>query len=469
MNRRALGRRFLAVKVDKLRFTLGGGYAPLVSIWGRSWAVPLAVFLLCSGVYCATAGGRLSRPSPNNHYVRLADAWLHGRLDIGAQAPGTNDWACFDTQDRGPCPVGRYSFPASESTRYRWYVSFPPLPAILLLPLVAVFGLGTLDALFWAVFAGLAPMLLFTVLRFLRESGRSHRSLRDDLVVTALFAVGSVYYFVAVQGTVWFAAQVVASAFICLYLLASFGARRPSLAGLALGLAFLSRPSTLLLGVFFVLQAITAASERGRPSPAARAQLASNLIKFALPLTLLVGAAMWHNAARFDDPLEFGHRFLQIRWRSRIETWGLFGTHYLPRNLTVFFLSLPWILESNPFVRITRHGLAFWFTTPNLLWSLFPKKLDSTIVALWAAVLPTAICTLLYQNTGWVQFGYRFALDYLPLLFVLISLGGRRLGAAFLGCAALAVSINTFGAVTFDRYHQFYDDDLSQEVIFQPD
>lgn len=455
--------------MDKLQFALGRGYAPVVSIWERSWAVPLAIFLLCSGVYCATAGGRLFRPSPNNHYVHLADAWLHGRLDLGAHAPGTNDWACFDTQDGGPCPSGRYSFSPPESTRYRWYVSFPPLPAMILLPLVAVFGLGTLDALFWAVFAGLAPMFLFTVLRYLRESGRSHRSLRDDLIITALFAVGSVYYFVAVQGTVWFAAQVVASAFICLYLLASFGARRPALAGLALGLAFLSRPSTLLLGAFFVLQAISAANRRGQPSRRARAQLIGKLVKFALPLAFLLGAAMWHNAARFDDPFEFGHRFLQVRWRSRIETWGLFGTHYLPRNLTVFLLSLPWILESNPFVRITRHGLAFWFTTPNLVWSLFPKKLDATIVALWAAVLPTAICTLLYQNTGWVQFGYRFALDYLPFLFVLIALGGRRLGPLFLSCAALAVLINTFGAVTFDRYHQFYDDDPSQEVIFQPD
>ena len=455
--------------MDKLQFTLGRGYAPVVSIWERSWAVPLAIFLLCSGVYCATAGARLFRPSPNNHYVRMADAWLHGRLDLGARAPGTNDWACFDTQDRGPCPSGRQSFSPPESTRYRWYVSFPPLPAMILLPLVAVFGLGTLDAFFWAVFAGLGPMFLFVVLRFLRESGCSQRSVRDDLIITALFAVGSVYYFVAVQGTVWFAAHVVATVFICLYLLTSFGARRPVSAGLTLGLAFLSRPSTLLLGVFFVFQAITAANGRERASQKARAELIGNLVKFALPLTLLLGVAMWHNSARFDDPFEFGHRFLQVRWRSRIETWGLFGTHYLPRNLTVFFLSLPWVLESSPFVRITRHGLAFWITMPNVLWSLFPKKLDATVTALWAAVLPTAICTLLYQNTGWVQFGYRFSLDYLPLLFVLIALGGRRLGPVFMSCAALAVFINTFGAVTFDRYHQFYDDDLTQEVIFQPD
>ncbi len=440
-----------------------------MSVWERRWALPLAIFVLSAGVYCATSAQRLVRPSPNNHYVHLAHAWLQGRLDIGGSPPGTNDWACYDTVDEGPCPPGRYSFSGPDAERYRWYVSFPPLPAVLLLPVVAIFGLGTLDALFWAIFAGLAPALLFVLLRFLRDSGQSARTQRDDLLVTTLFAIGSVYYFVAVQGTVWFAAHVVAAAFICLYLLCSFGARRPGAAGLALGLAFLCRPATLLLAVFFALQAITAAKQERRPWSDSAPRLIRVLAMFALPLAVIVAFTMWHNSARFGDPFEFGHRFLQIRWRSRIETWGLFSTHYLPTNLTVFFLSLPWLIPSSPFIRITRHGLALWFTTPNLLWGLWPKKLDATIVALWTAVVSTALCTLLYQNTGWVQFGYRFSVDYLPLLFVLVALSRRRFGVAFLSCAVFAIVVNTFGAVTFDRYHEFYDTDSTQRVIFQPD
>jgi len=445
------------------------GYAAAVSTLQRRWVLPLAIFVLSAGVYCATAARRLFQPSTDNHYVHLANAWLQGRLDIGGDPPGTNDWACFDTVTEGPCPPGRYSFAGPDVERYRWYVSFPPLPAVLLLPLVAVFGLGSWDVLFWTLFAGLGPALLFLVLRHLRESGRSERSQRDDLLVTTLFAIGSVYYFVAVQGSVWFAAHVVAVACICLYLLCSVAARRPAGAGLALGLAFLCRPATLLLVPFFVLQAISLARDAAPRSSESEHRLFRTLAIFALPLAALVGAAMWHNAARFGDPLEFGHRLLQIRWRSRIETWGLFSTHYLARNLTVFFLSLPWLIESSPYVLITRHGLALWFTTPNLAWSLWPKTVDAMVVALWAAVLPTALCTLLYQNTGWIQFGYRFSLDYLPLLFVLVTLSGRRFGVAFLSCAVFAIVVNTFGAVTFDRYPQFYDDDSTQRVIFQPD
>lgn len=428
----------------------------------RRWALPLTIFVFFAAVYCVTAGSRLVSPSPNNHFVHLADAWLHGRLDLGPGAPGTNDWACFDTLERGSCPPGRYSFSGTEAERYRWYVSFPPLPAVLLLPFVALFGLGTWDALFWVVLAGVAPALLFVVLRTLRDSGQSQRSERDDLLLTALFAVGSVYYFVAVQGSVWFAAHVAASVFICVYLWGALGARRPAIAGLALGLAFLCRPATLMLAPLYAFEAFGAFRRNER-------SLAASSLAFALPLALAVLAAMGHNAIRFGDPFEFGHSFLQIKWRSRIETWGLFSAHYLPRNLSVFFLSLPWWLGQSPFVRISRHGLALWFTTPNLLWGLFPKKVDLTIVGLWVAVLCTASCTLLYQNTGWVQFGYRFSLDYLPLLFVLVALSGRRFNAAFLACVAFSVVLNTFGAVTFDRHHQFYDTDTTQSVIFQPE
>lgn len=336
------------------------------------------------------------------------------------------------------------------------------------MPWVAIFGLGFLDRLFWAVCAGLTPAFFFIVLRFLRERGRSGRTRSEDLWTTALLAFGSVYFFAAVQGSVWFAAHVVATACVCLYVLFSLDARRPAAAGLCLGLAFLSRPATVFLLPFFAIEAWSA-WRRSATGSGSASSLARSLARFLVPLGICLALAMAHNAARFGDPFEFGHRFLQIRWRSRIETWGLFDLHYLPRNLTVFFASLPWLYEMPPFVRISRHGLALWFTSPNLLWSVAPKRVDSTVLGLWAAVISTAACGLLYQNTGWVQFGYRFALDYLPLLFVLVVLSGRRFGRLFWACAVFAFLVNAFGAVTFDRFDVFYDADPSQEVLFKPD
>lgn len=428
---------------------------------------------------------RLFEPTRANHYVHLANAWLHGRLDLGYKPPTDNDWACFDTETGGICPRGSHALQGQSAQRHRWYVSFPPLPALVILPAVAVFGLGLWDALFWGLLAGLAPALLFVVLRWLREAGRSGRRQRDDLVLTALFGLGTVYYFAAVQGSVWFAAQVLGSAFLCLYLLFSLDARRPLWAGLALGLAFLCRPTTAFLAFFFGLEALRVARDRRAASVDPEASLfvkvrqwlapvrwpavARDIAVFSVPMAALIGIAVWHNYARFGDPLEFGHSFLQIRWRPRIEKWGLFDYHYLAKNLAIFLASLPWLLPKFPYVKVSQHGLALWVTTPNLLWVLWPKRVTGTVVALWAAILPVMVLNLCYQNSGWIQFGYRFALDYLPLLFVLLALTGRRFGGGFLAAAVFSIAINTFGAITFDRAPQFYDNDNSQRTLFQPD
>src|SRR4029077_3353614 len=70
--------------------------------------------------------------------------------------------------------------------------SFPPFPAIPMLPFVAIWGLQYNDVLFTALWAGLNPMLLFMLLRALRARGLSRRSEQEDLWLTALFVLGAV-------------------------------------------------------------------------------------------------------------------------------------------------------------------------------------------------------------------------------------------------------------------------------------
>lgn len=411
-------------------------------------------------------GERAGAPSPYNHFVHLAQSFLHGQLSVvGNRPPGNNDWALYNGT---------------------WFVSFPPFPALVILPAVAIWGTDTPDPLFWALLAGLAPALLYVCLRRLSERGDSARTGRDNLLLTALFAFGSVYFFTAVQGSVWFAAHVVTSILLLLYVLASLDAAHPVLSGLCLGLGFMTRPPTLLWSLLFAAeslaryrkpQPVTAIAPEQHPLRIAldyiRGADARRVLRswawFALPLLLVAGVQLWLNAARFDDPLSFGHEYLQIRWRSRIERWGLFHYHYFSKNLAVYLASLPWLLNAAPYVVISRHGLALWFTTPNLLWTLWPRRASVRIVGLYAVALATAILNLCYQNSGWIQFGYRFALDYMPALMLLLALGGRRFGPGFYLCFAAAVVINSFGALTFDRIGRFYDNDLTQNRVFQPD
>ena len=54
----------------------------------------------------------------------------------------------------------------------------------------------------------------------------------------------------------------------------------------------------------------------------------------------------WHNYARFENPFEFGHKFLNVQWQERILRFGLFNYHFLSRNLAAALVLLPRILDA---------------------------------------------------------------------------------------------------------------------------
>ena len=431
------------------------------------------MFAACAVVYTATLGPRALGPSDNAHFVNLAQSLLHGQASVFGDKPlGNNDWAFYGN---------------------KWYVSFPAFPAVVIMPAVAIWGARVWDPLYWAIFAGLGPALLYVLLRYLREQGMSGRTPREDLALTFLFAFGTAYFYSAVQGSVWFAAHVVAVPLVALFVLFSLRGRRPVLAGIMLGLCLWTRPSTFLLAGFFAIEALDAA---WRPQPSAAgmggdvdaesdagwlvrvsswvrsidyAAALPKLAWFALPLVISGVLTMWFNAVRFDDPFEYGHTHLRIRWKGRIDKWGLANYHYLAKNLAVFLAALPWLSATSPYLRISRHGLALWFTTPHYLGVLWPRRIRVTYVALALAAGGVALLDLCYQNSGWIQFAYRFSLDYAVLLIAMLALGGRKHGVGFYVLFAFAVIVNTFGAITFDRARMFYDEDATQQVIFQPD
>src|SRR5262249_37276685 len=154
-------------------------------------------------------------------------------------------------------------------------------------------------------------------------------------------------FFSSLQGTVWFAAHVVAALLTALYLLFGLQAERPLLSGVCLGLAFATRTPLLLAAPWFVFEALQATRLTEPRGPGllqryALTALMPKLLWFGLPLALVIGLTLWHDAARFGDPFEVGYRYLSVAWAKRIAKWGLFSYHYLPRNLGVMLSSLPW-------------------------------------------------------------------------------------------------------------------------------
>src|SRR3954466_15724657 len=64
--------------------------------WVSGWRAPLLLYLLFAATYLGVSSNRLLRHSPYNHYVYLAEGWLHGRLALAGAPPNENDWAKVD-------------------------------------------------------------------------------------------------------------------------------------------------------------------------------------------------------------------------------------------------------------------------------------------------------------------------------------------------------------------------------------
>ncbi len=446
------------------------------------WRGFVVLYVAFSGAYLGASGARLRQHTIYNHYVYLADGWLHGRLALEGQPPNENDWAKVDVfklkdgrELRGTYgshtggPTDRFyplrgpseTVPDSEivSRKSIRYVSFPPFPAVLMAPLVAIWGLRCNDVLFTALWAGLNPALLFLLLGDLRRRRLSRRSVGDDLWLTALLGVGSVYYYCSVVGQVWFTALIVGVTLSIGYVWASLDAERPVLAGLFVALGFATRPPWLVVPLF-LCEAVSVSG--GWPVLRTRAgwrALAPLLARFAAPIAVLGSALAWFNYARFGNPFEFGHRFLNVQWQERIGRFGLFNYHFLSRNLAAALVLLPRIMTRAPFVKISQHGMSLLVTSPNLAYTVMPQERSRLTRPLWLTIAAVAIPSLLYQNSGYIQWGYRFSLDYMVYFVVLLAIGNRRFTRWFKALIVVAFAINLFLAITFDRYPQFSFDD----------
>ncbi len=274
-----------------------------------------------------------------------------------------------------------------------------------------------------------------------------------------MFGVGSVYYYCSVVGEVWFTALIVGVTLGIGYAWASIDAQRPVLAGICIGLGYATRPPWMVFPLF-LFEAVRVSG--GLPALRTREgwrRLLPRLVRCGIPVAAIVGVLLWHNYARFERPFEFGHKFLNIQWQDRIQRYGLFNYHFLSRNLAAALVLLPRILNKWPYVRISNHGMSLLVTSPNLAYTLAPVERSHLTKPLWITIVATALPGLLYQNSGYIQFGYRFSLDYMIFFMMLLAVASRPLSRLFKSLVVVAFAINLFLAIIFDRYTEFaYDD-----------
>jgi hypothetical protein len=476
------------------------------------WTHAFLIFSSILLVYSLLAWDRLAAPSPQFHFVDLAHSFMAGRVDTDTpkqsrrstnsedprgyrdavkrtlDSGGWNDWASLrsfrledGTEVRGRFPwsdasgekkhmfhtidgearkiqvpndlsrtCGKTGKSLCDETNY--YVSFPPFPAIAILPIAAIWGYDTNDVWLTILAAALNGVLLFWFLELLISRGHSTRGRNENIWFTILFAFGSVALFSGVRGEVWFMALIFGVTLNLLFMLAALDCKHPLLAGLMLGFGIATRTPIAFCFIFFVWQLFFPQNRWQRPW---KTILRKGML-FAIPVLVCGVALMAYNHARYDSLFEFGHSFLSGAAGKRIRDHGLFNSWYLNANLAAALTNLPRIFSESPFVQVSNHGLGLLITSPILFLLCRPMVRPPLRRALWLALLFAAIPGLLYQNTGWKQFGYRFALDYLPYMVALLAIEGRPLTGRVKWLIVFGIIVNLFGAITFGRFPELY-------------
>lgn len=461
----------------------------------RTVVVCVVLFVGSFLIYAVSAHKRFWSQSKNIHFVDLAHSYWAGQLntlwsntwDRKFKHRRDNDWARLDVVQlpdrgvtRGICVDAKlygYNFWTTDGwglhvdARYcsarcygnnrhfckleKHYVSFPPGPALLMMPLVKIWGWRVNDVMFTIFFAALNVVLIFLLMRLLVLRGHCARTLREQIALALLFGFGTIAWFSSIRGEVWFTALVVGVTFNTLFIMAALDTRRPLLAGICLAAGFATRTPIAFASLFFFLQLFF---PEGRWRRTDWKPALVKLAWFCVPCLTVGIALLVANYVRFQSLTEFGHTYLPSWAGDRIRLHGMFSPRHINRNLVAALTQVPLIVPFKPYVKISQHGVALWFTTPVLLMLLWPQVKGFLHRYAWLTVAAVALPLLFYQNTGWLQFGYRFSLDVMPYLMLLLAIGGRRFSKVFYALAVIAVLVNLFGAVTFDRMPQYYYD-----------
>jgi hypothetical protein len=390
-----------------------------------------AIYLLCSRQFNAGRGD----------LFYLGDAFLHGRTWLPIQL--------------GPDDV-------IKDGPGRFYVPFAPFPAIVLMPIVALAGPARADT--WqpivnsAIAAGDVGLAYWLVAR------AGVQTIGTRVWLAALLGFSTAIWWVTTRGGVWHTGHLIATFLTLLALLELLGRRRGLLVGLLGGAAFLTRPPlAFALPVYGLLlwfrDGGTSADRPGEPEarrppwdPATwPVRTWTGLVVGALPS---VAFFLWYNAVRFGTPLESGYALATLPpFLEAQRELGLFSAAHIGMNLDYLFLHLPRPMATFPFFRPDGLGMSIFLTSPGLLLAWRVPWRSAMARGVGLSALLVLIPTLLYYGGGWLQYGYRYALDSLPFVLALCALAAARrgLGWVWRGAISFGVVVNLAGV--YWAYH----------------
>lgn len=386
---------------------------------GEVKKIVAAFFIFSFIVYLATSAGK----TPFDYFTRLGASFLQGKIYLDQKPPWLSEL-----------------IPAGTD---KYYVPYPPMPAILSMPFVFIFGSKfeqqTLSQLLGAGIVALTMLISWTIKK-------------DEKIliwVGLLTSLGNIMWFLSATGSSWYLGQISSAFFLTFALYESLNKRRPFLTGLFIGAAYLSRINTVIsLPVFLYLL------------------YDKNWFKkyflMGLGIAPFIIFDFAYNFLRFGTIFDAAYFILPKVLNETQAPWFIHGVAnivYIPNNLQAAFWSFPVFLNHPPYIEPSWAALAIWITTPVFIYAFFSPIKERLTKFLWLAVLSVFAIVATHGGTGWAQFGYRFAVDFYPFLILLVIKSVAKTGVRWHHWLLLFLSIlvnlwgvlwiNKFGWVTF--------------------
>ncbi len=129
----------------------------------------------------------------------------------------------------------------------------------------------------------------------------------------------------------------------------------------------------------------------------------------------------------------------------KIPLFGYLDPRNIPLHLFTFLIEPP-IVTSSLQVSPSPYGMGILFTTPLLFLALKPYFKKGVETSLIIGSLAIALIDFMHYMQGWVQFGYRFVLDFLPFLLILLAIR-FKLNKKNLFLLLVSIIVNFWGVI----------------------
>lgn len=329
----------------------------------------------------------------DSHFVKLAQSFISNDLFLSPNNLPAGDFVDFKGHQ---------------------FLFFGPLPSVISVPFVLLGGDG-----FSQYYMSLASLILCFVLVF-RITRRLEFDSSDSFWLANFFVFGTVLYFVGLVNISAYVVQAVAMPFLLLALLEYFGRKRWIIIGILVALAIATRVTLVGFVIFFVVEIIV-----GRK----KLDYKKVLVMFLLPILLAITMLGIYNFRRFGSFIDTGYTKNETVIWNKGDNYkeGFWSIKHVSANLFVLLVKsfepvkqdgVRFVLKF-PYLKADGIGLAIWFTSPLFVYLIRAKRKEFTVPAL-ATVIVVMIPSLVYFGIGIIQYGYRYSLDFMPLLFLIL-------------------------------------------------